>query len=403
MLRYLIIFILTTSTVFASPTNLRFESAEHVLIGDKVKLQFEANVQGQTGVKLKLPNGLQLTYGEIVALAGDFYGNPDQSITSGNSRLEKKQNFILAYMTLAMDSQALLEVPKIMQVLQDEEHQLLEGMRNGEKPADIYARMITDHNIAWNCITGGLCLEDYPGMPIDQFRKIYFFKPGRYLKLADTNFDHFGKEAIEAYSIGHELALEKALAARQHNNPNELALAYSINAFACHFLTDEFSSGHMRTPHFELYNQIYPASEGSILAAYMHNEESEFGLNVTNQRGDAWKAYGDRYYFDKRNQRNREILQEAMQLSVDAIFTTYQSGQLPAQDKVLELTPNLTKLLNEITAHTNISPLFYWDTKSQQLLRRATINNPNNYEWTENWNGFATLTELENSKGMIGE
>lgn len=381
---------------------MKYESAEHVFIGNQVKLAFKENTEAQAGMPLKLSNGLELTYGEIVALAGDFYGNPDAPISLAATEDEKKERFLSAYATLALDPNALTEVPKILNVLQEEEKELRDGMKKGQKPADIYALFATDHNMAWNCITGGMCIEDYPGMSPDQFRKIYYLQQGRYLKLADTDFDHFGKEAVVAYTVGHTLALEKAIAAGKNKNTDELMEAYTLNAFACHFLTDEFSSGHMRTPHLHLYNMVYPSSQGSVLAAYMHNEDSEIGLNVVNARGDSWRAFGDRYYFDPRNTRTRNILQEAMQLSVDQLFTAYLHGKMPEENPLLKLLPDLNKLTSERTEEANASPLFYWDEDSQNLMRRRTINDPQDYQWTADWNSWETLDELQKAKGPLG-
>ena len=72
---------------------------------------------------------------------------------------------------------------------------------------------------------------------------------GRMMKLAVRNFDHFQPFAREAYEIGHELAMEKAREASHTNKEHQIEIAheaYSIEAFACHFLTDSFASGHMR-------------------------------------------------------------------------------------------------------------------------------------------------------------
>ena len=71
------------------------------------------------------------------------------------------------------------------------------------------------------------------------------------MKLAENNHDHFQPYAKDAYIVGHELALEKAREASKVGNQEEKILrlleeAYSIDAFACHFLTDSFSSGHLR-------------------------------------------------------------------------------------------------------------------------------------------------------------
>lgn len=83
---------------------------------------------------------------------------------------------------------------------------------------------------------------------------------GRMLKLAATNFDHFQPQAPKAYLIGHLLALEKAREAAKEENPDmkkqQLNEALSMDCFACHFLTDCFSSGHIRYEQYLLNTKI---------------------------------------------------------------------------------------------------------------------------------------------------
>lgn len=89
-----------------------FESAEHENIGNNIKLRFPKSsleefmeVEGSNKA-LTLRNGVKLTYGQIIALAGDFYGIPDQPIV--DPKEDKRDNpdglhhrFIGAYNTLA--------------------------------------------------------------------------------------------------------------------------------------------------------------------------------------------------------------------------------------------------------------------------------------------------------------
>src|SRR5262249_25945584 len=80
------------------------------------------------------------------------------------------------------------------------------------------------YDIQYNFITGAL-----PTTP-------WYLSKGRYLQLAATNWDHFGANAIAAYSAGHACAVDQAAA-------GNVMQAYATEAFACHFLADLFSSG----------------------------------------------------------------------------------------------------------------------------------------------------------------
>lgn len=95
--------------------------------------------------------------------------------------------------------------------------------------------------------------EAYANLPDlnRQFQMITWNRPKgqpSYLELAEINWDHFGDDALTAYSAGHEVALSKAY------NGN-LERAYTMNAFADHFLEDLFAAGHVRTPRRLLHSQ----------------------------------------------------------------------------------------------------------------------------------------------------
>ncbi|CAB4019854.1 Hypothetical predicted protein [Paramuricea clavata] len=135
----------------------------------------------------------------------------------------------------------------------------------------------------WDGATGGVWVA---GIPII---------PGTMLKLAEHNYDHFAPQAKTAYVVGHGYAIERAReAGRSEENLREKLLfeAYSIDGYACHFLTDAFATGHMRTPRAALPMKVTPAVIGHLLCKYMHDEDSKFGIRVTNVRGNTLVAYG---------------------------------------------------------------------------------------------------------------
>lgn len=383
--------------ITASP--IGFESPEHITIGENIFLQFSPDTAKTNKFLFTLPNGVILTYAEIMTLGGDFYGVVEKPIALGQFPDDRKKRFENAYATLAIDPNALLEVPKILADIKLEMLQVQEGIDKGENPRDIYARIATDHTVEWNCITGGFCASDSPGLPKDAIHKIFFLKQGRYLKLSDTDYDHFEEFAWMSYTAGHSVALAKAIEAHNENDIKKLEEAYAMNAFACHYLSDLFSSGHMRTPHYLLSSLVFPSTLGSILTNYMHNEDNQSGLLVTNHRGDKWKAYGDTCYLDARNQVNRDLLQQALQTSADEVFAVYTDGKNPTSDKVFPFVPDL-ELLTRSSEYINTSPLFFWDKQHKQLMRRTHINDMTNFERTPVWVGWETLLELVAIKGL---
>ncbi len=110
----------------------------------------------------------------------------------------------------------------------------------------------------------------------------------------------------------------------------QLELAYAMNAFADHYLTDLYSAGHLRVPRKQLAAVVTPSDLGSLITRFMHDEDSKFGLNVSNGNGDRWHAYGDKRYFDAIDSANRTQVNQAVQVSADEVFAAYLSGITPS-------------------------------------------------------------------------
>ncbi len=72
----------------------------------------------------------------------------------------------------------------------------------------------------------------------------------RYKNLALENVSHFslGGTALTTWQEMHRDAIIDALEAGKKGDSTGLAKAYALNGFADHFLTDSFSSGHVRVP-----------------------------------------------------------------------------------------------------------------------------------------------------------
>ena len=81
---------------------------------------------------------------------------------------------------------------------------------------------------------------------------------------------------------------------------------------ADHYLTDAFSGGHIRTPR----DRLVGSATGNIESKILHDLDNQYGVVVTNARGDTpWIAYGDERFFRPENKSNRSIAQEAVRLS----------------------------------------------------------------------------------------
>jgi hypothetical protein len=140
-----------------------------------------------------------------------------------------------------------------------------------------------------------------------------------------------------------------------------------------------------------------PADFGSLLSRYMHDEDCLWGLDVTNGDQNAWRAYGDKRYFDPVDLANKALVDVAVQESVDEVFTAFLSGAAPDPTayRALNRIPNLAQAAdhNAAQAAGNNSPLFFWDGTTVQ--RRNDINNLNDYSWTASWWAWSTLSLLQ--------
>lgn len=139
-----------------------------------------------------------------------------------------------------------------------------------------------------------------------------FSIPG-YLEVVSQNYNHFGWNNMVAYVDYHGQALQFAKQSfdAKENDPQQskflLNKALVYNAYADHYLTDAFASGHIRVPRTQIKEwarDTLPgtlrSSRGDLLSMFLHNTESinlrtrkEEGLRVQNAHGDVWLTRGD--------------------------------------------------------------------------------------------------------------
>jgi hypothetical protein len=98
--------------------------------------------------------------------------------------------------------------------------------------------------------------------PSDKFKKSVI---ERSYVLSSTNISHFsaGGTGWKTYSSWHSAALVDAFDAGEQSDDKIWQRAISKEGFACHFLTDIFSAGHVRTPRIAMrnwYGQHFPDS-----------------------------------------------------------------------------------------------------------------------------------------------
>lgn len=198
-------------------------------LGDKIYLLDYSGekVKAEDWV-LRLENGVELTYGRISGLAGDFYGT-DQPISDGIDFEDSMKRFRNAFDLLAKNTDRTpTEIKEILGILQEE--------------IDLFNKAVKEGVDPWVAV--------WPHLP-DMTDKLWYatcFRPfgqPSYYGLATINWDHFGDDAHTAYKAGHQAAINVAISEKTDRN---LELAYTMNAFADHYLQDAFAGGHLRTP-----------------------------------------------------------------------------------------------------------------------------------------------------------
>jgi hypothetical protein len=363
-------------------TSSEFESNEHEAIGDHVLLKFSSTDPGTRAGTLPfaLASGVALTYGQILALGGDFYGVPEKPISDN----PVPATFLAAFNTLAGQGSTIAgQVHAILWGVRKEINAVEAAVRAGQQPSTAFTFTLSNGlNVYWGGVTFG-----------------------RYISLAANNWDHFGTHAVTAYSVGHQVALAQAITAStlpEGQQRPALELAYAMNAFADHYLSDLFSSGHLRTPRKELDQEVSGPAFGGLLAKAMHDEDSANGLNVIDAGGTAWTAYGDTRLFDSVDVQNHARVNAAVQLSANEILSAFLSGVAPTSYQALAMIPNLTSVCDYVNnPQRNSTPMFAVPADGGTLLRRGDVCNRASpvSAMTSSWWGWSTWGMLKTCSG----
>ncbi|WP_277210878.1 hypothetical protein [Isoptericola croceus] len=312
------------------------EASEHRYAGDHVRLhQPGVSVPTRDGVVMVRldpggPGGQSemLTYGQVVALGGDFYGVPgEKPISDGSTTSDRERLFDEAFNTLWTADRG--ELHAILRLMEEEWEAVV--VAHPASPEKAFADLGDSLSYAWNEVTGGA--------PASEGAYGLWRKPGRFIRLAIANMDHFGKDAEKAYLAGHAAACAMA--------PHDLNRAIAMNAFADHYLTDLFASGHIRTPRRLLNDTAWTGESalsrqtiGGLLSRAMHGEENRTGLHVASTRKpEGWVAYGDRVELEPKAAANLAEAIRAVQASFDDVLRSAQG--VPPTFTALQYVPHV--------------------------------------------------------------
>lgn len=338
-------------------------TTEHLETGNKLDLYYcsssvtVCNINNAMTIKaadklLKLDNGLELTFGEIVSFAGDYFADSDNPITGG------------LYDNLIAIPENQFENP-VEVVSQENLLVLAENFKNTFMTLSSNWNAERIVNLVYKYINGDLSLDEVIQLGLRRY------------DLAVNNFDHFSPYSWYAYSIGHSIALKFAAEAGKTKKQDDLNYAYAIEAFAQHFLTDTFASGHIRVPLKSIRRFALFEKNALLLTKFMHDEDTKFGVNLYNLNGDHWRAYGDSYYNDARNKKNITQLQKTQQLAIKQVYDAYlqASDKLDFDNYFIQMRKNIPIINNNnrVFEQPQNYPLFSADS-NDNIYRRGDLN-----------------------------
>jgi len=369
--------------------------------------------------------GEAITAGDWVALAGDFYGIPEEPISGGPDEeidlVTSKTRFLAAYKTLAdvKGTDALKERDGILEEIEKEEDVVKKALRNKESIPDAiqhYAEEANRNQAGTTAFTQNVFIQlliHY--LPLGLIGITSF---PRYLNLAKYNFDHFGTDAQIAYEAGHLVAVDTAREAytTKRNDGNDEAAkkiflkALTQELFACHFLTDLFSAGHMRVPRKELYHQVKrnnpifnnPAfadktyEVAGVLSLMMHHEDGKKGLWVKSKaHPKGWFAKGDGCLYEDDTKDNENYAIEAVKEALLSICDIYQQNESNYDFREYLPTLDNDKATDNGYALFCKKPLQEGQIKSEVVIRcRGDLGSREHENYTSTWSAEGTLAKL---------
>ena len=361
----------------------RFSSWEHVECAADVGLLLDDDsVPSQasfTAATLLTVGKVQLPFGKIIALAGDFYAHFDDIAThefeDAWPQLPKLTQWFAGgdYRSTTLAGDTPENIKALLEAVERDQYQ-------GQSAASEFLSQITD-------TLGGN------------------FSVRRYLALASQNICHFNSpqpgrgydrsEAMSLYLRYHKRALDQANAAQRSvgDRYGDFLKALAIDAFGCHFLTDTFASGHMRVPR-RLLAERYGILQGALyMSKRMHDEDNALGLWCRPRQGSGpiWRTYGDGKLRSSDALEHKQQVREAVRRSSAEVFAMYMGETTPPQKRAEALVP-IPLPPGEAPSQTDIIlnkpgprkpnhyPLFWFDAAGRVIERKGSPSD-NSYHY----------------------
>ncbi len=382
----------------------KFDSSEHDMIGQQAFALF--TTVGRFAPLLAelakhgylidnewyITNEFRLTTGKIIAMAGDYFGVAEAPICEGGEK-----HFKLAYNELLKAK--VTKINRLKDVIDKEIDDYCTKLSHGQLPTVSYGEY-------------GY-IATFGRLPLTVLHSLY---------LASHNFDHFGADAVTAYKAGHRVALQTARLATIQTEDKErcrlIAEAFTQELFACHFLTDLFASGHVRTPRREIYNYVKSkiveqlgekagdklpgiCLVAGFLAKSMHDEDNKAGLNVESLKSEEdskkdttsptfWKTHGDACYV-KIKQVDRTRIAEAVVAGLTDVVECYLGNLFDIEQG--QSVKHIPKTPPKVEINPDSNPLFRVVSQNEVELR-DDLEDPSCSTYTRNWHVTSTCSSL---------
>ena len=295
----------------SGPLKGRYEAGEHQWLGMRgaTLACTRLGVDPESLRRLRRRAGdVELGYGEIVALSGDFYKDPDDLYE------ERPSPFPWLY----------------------ESHDL----------SDIRKRFASE--LTWILDERRPANAGYPDNTI-----AFIWNAKGYLELAEDNTDHFGWHNVLRYCQCHQMAIDSAIQAQSCSAADaSWVKALYYNGFADHFLTDAFAAGHVRIPRREIRewapSRGFNGKLAGLLSKVLHDQDGHVsslhaqgegqlpdteGLPVENPLGVKWSTRCDGQLFLVPSAEDAPLLNEpvnAVAASLEEVFRAQKEKRSPS-------------------------------------------------------------------------
>ncbi len=426
------------------------ETKEHIEVGNALRI---ANIDGNPYLRvdefgvlhlrlqrfgennIPVPMDLELSAGEVVAMAGDYFTQADWTVGLNLPHCERFESSVDV-------GRHLIDSP----VTQEEQSALIAAYNNLAAPDVTRSkidRIQTINNT--NYLPFSPTLNSY----VQQLMLLIRVK--NYGEMLTRNQTHFTPWSIKVYVLGHTIALRYARLSHElkklaqdntyhSDNPDLHALkahfakqdetsskdsiielahryqaqAYSIELFTFHYYSDHFATGHMSVVGIlRVALQARFGTWGSILANNLHDEVNRIGL-YTNKPYDPTpnasegptRSRGDGHFDTCLNQFNRKECIAGMTASLNDINAVLNGGNTPEQDQYggLEHMPDLDFNIRQhqplllicdkkIFYRPHLSEIRIISPSEYEDLRQ----NPEEYgykELTSKWDAFKLVAKL---------